>query len=149
MFLVTEADADAIRTIFNEEGELSAAIELGVSQATVSRDIDRIHKLWEENVDPAEARRELRRLAQYPQALIDKYFPIAINTDQGKGANYKAVDAVIKAVDAKAKLYGIGRESKDAKKSQEGTGKSVSLNDLVEAFRQRKQGVANGSGANN
>jgi hypothetical protein len=28
MFLVTEADADAIRTIFNEEGELSAAIEL-------------------------------------------------------------------------------------------------------------------------
>jgi hypothetical protein len=31
MFLVTEADADAIRTIFNEEGELSAAIELGVS----------------------------------------------------------------------------------------------------------------------
>jgi hypothetical protein len=28
MFLVTEADADAIRAIFNEEGELSAAIEL-------------------------------------------------------------------------------------------------------------------------
>jgi hypothetical protein len=28
MFLVTEADADAIRTIFNQEGELSAAIEL-------------------------------------------------------------------------------------------------------------------------
>jgi hypothetical protein len=28
MFLVTEADAEAIRTIFNQEGELSAAIEL-------------------------------------------------------------------------------------------------------------------------
>jgi hypothetical protein len=28
MFLVTEADAEAIRAIFNEEGELSAAIEL-------------------------------------------------------------------------------------------------------------------------
>jgi hypothetical protein len=27
MFLVTEADADAIRAIFNQEGELSAAIE--------------------------------------------------------------------------------------------------------------------------
>jgi hypothetical protein len=28
MFVVTEAEADAIRTIFNREGELSAAIEL-------------------------------------------------------------------------------------------------------------------------
>jgi hypothetical protein len=28
MFLVTEADADAIRAIFNQEGELSVAIEL-------------------------------------------------------------------------------------------------------------------------
>jgi hypothetical protein len=28
MFLVTEADAEAIRTIFDQEGELSAAIEL-------------------------------------------------------------------------------------------------------------------------
>ncbi len=28
MFLITEADADAIRVIFNQEGELSAAIEL-------------------------------------------------------------------------------------------------------------------------
>jgi hypothetical protein len=28
MFVVTEADAAAIRTIFNEEGELSAVIEL-------------------------------------------------------------------------------------------------------------------------
>jgi hypothetical protein len=28
MFLLTEADADAIRAIFNQEGELSAAIEL-------------------------------------------------------------------------------------------------------------------------
>jgi hypothetical protein len=26
MFLVTEADADAIRAIFNQEGELSAAV---------------------------------------------------------------------------------------------------------------------------
>jgi hypothetical protein len=28
MFLITEADANAIRTIFHQEGELSAAIEL-------------------------------------------------------------------------------------------------------------------------
>jgi hypothetical protein len=28
MFLVTETDADAIRAVFNEEGELAAAIEL-------------------------------------------------------------------------------------------------------------------------
>ena len=28
MFVISEADADAIRTLFNKEGELSAAIEL-------------------------------------------------------------------------------------------------------------------------
>ena len=28
MFLVTEADADAIRTLFHEQGELSATLEL-------------------------------------------------------------------------------------------------------------------------
>jgi len=28
MFVITEADADAIRAVFNQEGELSAAIEL-------------------------------------------------------------------------------------------------------------------------
>jgi len=28
MFMVTEADADAIRKVFHEQGELSAAIEL-------------------------------------------------------------------------------------------------------------------------
>jgi hypothetical protein len=28
MFVITEADADAIRSVFNQEGELSAAIEL-------------------------------------------------------------------------------------------------------------------------
>jgi hypothetical protein len=28
MFVITEADADAIRVVFNQEGELSAAIEL-------------------------------------------------------------------------------------------------------------------------
>ena len=28
MFVISEADADAIRAIFNQEGELSAAIEL-------------------------------------------------------------------------------------------------------------------------
>jgi hypothetical protein len=42
MFLVTEADADAIRAIFNQEGELSAAIELrrrfpGVTDNTKAR----------------------------------------------------------------------------------------------------------------
>jgi hypothetical protein len=28
LFVITEADADAIRAVFNQEGELSAAIEL-------------------------------------------------------------------------------------------------------------------------
>jgi hypothetical protein len=28
MFIITEADAEAIRAVFNQEGELSAAIEL-------------------------------------------------------------------------------------------------------------------------
>ena len=42
MFLVTEADADAIRTIFHQEGELSAAIELrrrfpGITDNTKAR----------------------------------------------------------------------------------------------------------------
>jgi hypothetical protein len=42
MFLVTEADADAIRAIFDQEGELSAAIELrrrfpGITDNTKAR----------------------------------------------------------------------------------------------------------------
>ena len=42
MFLVTEADANAIRAIFEEEGELSAAIELprrfrGITDNTKAR----------------------------------------------------------------------------------------------------------------
>jgi hypothetical protein len=32
MFMITEADADAIRAVFNQEGELSAAIELAEDQ---------------------------------------------------------------------------------------------------------------------
>ena len=42
MFLITEADAVAIRAIFNQEGELSAAIELrrrfpGITDNTKAR----------------------------------------------------------------------------------------------------------------
>jgi hypothetical protein len=42
MFIITEADAAAIRAVFNQEGELSAAIELrrrfpGVTDNTKAR----------------------------------------------------------------------------------------------------------------
>src|SRR3954451_8711275 len=51
MFLVTEADAEAIRTIFNQEGELSAAIELrrrfpGITDNTLARTFVRTIAGW-------------------------------------------------------------------------------------------------------
>jgi hypothetical protein len=51
MFVVTEADAAAIRAIFNEEGELSAAIELrrrfpGLSDNTKARACARTIAGW-------------------------------------------------------------------------------------------------------
>ena len=51
MFLVTEADADAIRAVFNQEGELSAAIELrrrfpGISDNAKARECARSIAGW-------------------------------------------------------------------------------------------------------
>jgi len=51
MFLVTEADAEAIRDIFNREGELSAAIELrrrfpGITDNTLARTFARTIAGW-------------------------------------------------------------------------------------------------------
>ena len=49
MFVVTEADAAAIRTAFDQEGELSAAIELrrrfpGITDNAKARACARIHR---------------------------------------------------------------------------------------------------------
>src|SRR4051794_40243000 len=51
MFLVTKADADAIRTIFHQEGELSAAIELrrrfaGITDNAKAREFVRTIAGW-------------------------------------------------------------------------------------------------------
>jgi hypothetical protein len=51
MFVVTETDAAAIRAIFNEEGELAAAIELrrrfpGISDNTKARECARTIAGW-------------------------------------------------------------------------------------------------------
>lgn len=56
MFLVTEADAAAIRTAFFDEGELSAAIEVrrrfpGIADNAHARDCARTIAGW--NPDPA------------------------------------------------------------------------------------------------
>jgi hypothetical protein len=51
MFIVTEADADAIRAVFNQEGELSAAIGLrrrfpGITDNTEARACTRTIAGW-------------------------------------------------------------------------------------------------------
>jgi hypothetical protein len=51
MFVVTEADAAAIRAVFNQEGELSAAIELrrrfpGITDNTKAREFARSIAGW-------------------------------------------------------------------------------------------------------
>jgi hypothetical protein len=51
MFIVTEADAEAIRTILNQEGELSAAIELrrrfpGITDNAKAREFVRTIAGW-------------------------------------------------------------------------------------------------------
>jgi hypothetical protein len=52
MFVVTEADAAAIRTVFEQEGELSAAIELrrrfpGITDNAKAREHARIIAGWQ------------------------------------------------------------------------------------------------------
>jgi hypothetical protein len=52
MFVVTEADAAAIRTVFEQEGELSAAIEVrrlfpGIADNATAREHARIIAGWQ------------------------------------------------------------------------------------------------------
>jgi hypothetical protein len=52
MFVVTEADASAIRTVFDQEGELSAAIEVrrrfpGITDNAKAREHARIIAGWQ------------------------------------------------------------------------------------------------------
>lgn len=58
MFLVTEADADAIRTAFFDEGELSAAIELrrrfpGITDNAKTRECARMIAGWKAEPTPS------------------------------------------------------------------------------------------------
>ncbi len=60
MFLVTEADADAIRTAFFEQGELSAAIEVrrrfpGITDNARARECARTIAGWNPNPAPPPA----------------------------------------------------------------------------------------------
>ncbi len=60
MFLVTDADADAIRTAFFEEGELSAAIEVrrrfpGIADNAKARECARTIAGWIPNPAPPPA----------------------------------------------------------------------------------------------
>jgi len=57
MFVVTEADADAIRTVFYQEGELSAAIELrrrfrGITDKAKARACARTIAGWKPPPEP-------------------------------------------------------------------------------------------------
>jgi hypothetical protein len=63
MFIVTEADAAAIRAVFDQEGELSAAIELrrrfpGIADNAKARACARSIARW--TPLPAEPRRDIR-----------------------------------------------------------------------------------------
>jgi len=57
MFMVTEADADAIRKVFHEQGELSAAIELrrrfpGITDNAQARTCARTIAGWKPPPEP-------------------------------------------------------------------------------------------------
>jgi hypothetical protein len=67
MFVVTEADAAAIRAVFNEEGELSAAIELrrrfpGVTDKVKARDYARTIAGWQPLPEPESTVTQLNTL---------------------------------------------------------------------------------------
>ena len=62
MFMVTEADAAAIRTVFHEEGELSAAIEL--------------RRRFPGIADHAEARACVRTIAGWQQSALATPCPV-------------------------------------------------------------------------
>jgi len=68
MFVVTEADAAAIRTVFEQEGELSAAIELrrrfpGIGDNENARRCARSIAGWTPLAElPAKVRRRARKL---------------------------------------------------------------------------------------
>jgi hypothetical protein len=65
MFLVTETDADAIRVIFNQEGELAAAIELrrrfpGITDNAKARAFARTMAEWKPLAAPPRSNIRLR-----------------------------------------------------------------------------------------
>jgi hypothetical protein len=65
MFVVSEADAAAIRTAFEQQGELSAAIELrrlfpGITDNRQARDVARVIAAWQP-LPPRPPRRLRRR----------------------------------------------------------------------------------------
>jgi hypothetical protein len=62
MFVVSEAEAEAIRTLFEKEGELSAAIEVrrlfpGITDNAKAREHARIIAGWRPMVAPVPKRR--------------------------------------------------------------------------------------------
>jgi hypothetical protein len=65
MFVVTEAEAAAIRTVFEQEGELSAAIEVrrlfpGITDNAKAREHARIIAGWQPMVAPVPKRSRQR-----------------------------------------------------------------------------------------
>jgi hypothetical protein len=57
MFMVSEADADAIRTVYEQDGELSAAIELrrrfpGIIDNATARECARTIAGWTPRLEP-------------------------------------------------------------------------------------------------
>jgi hypothetical protein len=65
MFVVTKADAEAIRAIFNQEGELSAAIELrrrfpGITDNAKARQHARTIAGWKPMTEPVRPVTRLR-----------------------------------------------------------------------------------------
>jgi len=66
MFMVNEADAAAIRTAFEKDGELSAAVELrrrfpGITDNAKARDFARTIAGWQPSSAPIKPRRRPRR----------------------------------------------------------------------------------------
>jgi len=75
MFVITEADAAAIRAIFDEEGELSAAIEL--------------RRRFPGIIDNMKARACVRNIAGWTplaaQSTVTQLFPVAMPSSPSPG----------------------------------------------------------------
>ena len=76
MFVVSEAEAAAIRTIFQERGELSAMVELrrlfpGITEATQARECASASAAWKPTSVPLSS----VRLPFRQEVLVDAYVP--------------------------------------------------------------------------